>query len=144
MCERLLRLKHFINLLGNRGTIPMGHRLTAPQWTIVENVVQLLQPFMLAQKLLEGEKYVTLSLVPPIINKIRSGLLQSTVNAEYSEFIKAKARDMLADFNLRWGSGEPGTVYDEWLTEGPNRRRKGLSTTTLLAFALDPIFKHLP
>jgi hypothetical protein len=39
-------------------------------WEIITDLKMLLQPFMLAQKLLEGQTYVTISLVPFVIYKM--------------------------------------------------------------------------
>ena len=47
-------------------------------------------------------------------------------------------------FELHWGCGEPGTVSREYLTEGPNRRPRGIPLITLLASLLDPRFKIGP
>ena len=75
MCERLLRLKVYFELMLQQNQIPNEYNLNPDHWSIVSDVVTLLKPFMLAQNLLEGEKYVTASLVPPIIAKIRSNLV---------------------------------------------------------------------
>jgi hypothetical protein len=144
MCERLLRLKVYIELMTAQEHIPAQYVLSESQWRKVKEVVTLLKPFMHAQKLLEGEKYVTASLVPPIISKIRSSLVGCIDDESTSTFIKTLAQKMLKDFNVRWGSGEDGTIFTEWFEEGPHRRRKGIPTQVLLAFALDPRFKHLP
>jgi hypothetical protein len=44
-------------------------------WNIILQVHKLLQPFKEAQKLLEGDKYVTLSLLPIAIKAIRVALI---------------------------------------------------------------------
>ena len=144
MCERLLALKDFICTMQIRNKIPEKYHLNEQNWQIIADIVELLKPFMLAQKLLEGEKYVTISLVPPIVDKIRSNLDSAAFNPENSLHIRNLSKTMLDDFNTRWGSGEAGTKFSESETEGNNRRRKGIPKVTLLAFALDPRFKHLP
>jgi hypothetical protein len=45
--------------------------LTSDQWKTVEALIVLLKPFMFAQQALEGESYVTISLVFTIIRTIR-------------------------------------------------------------------------
>jgi hypothetical protein len=50
--------------------------LTEAQWTVVQDLTILLKSFMVAQKLLEGESYVTISLIPYMIYKIRKDLPQ--------------------------------------------------------------------
>jgi hypothetical protein len=71
MCDRLLRLKMYLCLLKSEGALTCN--LTDSQWCIVCDLHNLLKPFMIAQKLLEGQIYVTISLVPYIIYKIRKG-----------------------------------------------------------------------
>ena len=61
MCDQLLRLKIYLCLLENEGVLTCN--LTHSQWCIVRDLHILLKPFMNAQKLLEGQTYVTISLV---------------------------------------------------------------------------------
>ncbi len=56
--------------------------LTEAQWTVVQDLTILLKPFMVAQKLLEGESYVTISLIPYMIYKIRKGLTTANTNPD--------------------------------------------------------------
>ena len=75
MCDRLLQLKIYFASLENEGDLTGN--LTDFQWLIVTDLHILLKPFMIAQRLLEGEAYVTISLVPYMVYKIRKGLLQA-------------------------------------------------------------------
>ena len=61
--------------------------LTDTQWALLKDVDTILKPFMLAQELLEGEKYVTLSLVVSVIEKIRKNLKAELLNTEHSEYV---------------------------------------------------------
>ena len=72
MCDFLLRLKMYLCLLENEGALTCN--LIDSQWCIVHDLHILLKPFMIAQKLLEGQTYVTISLVPYIVYKIRKAL----------------------------------------------------------------------
>jgi hypothetical protein len=145
MTERLLKLKAPIDFLQNNGNqIPRNHRLNDANWKIVKDLVDLLKPFMLAQKLLEGEKFTTQPLIPPVIAKIRSNLSIAQNNVNFSEHARAVASLMLSDFNERWGQGLPGTVFNEHKIRASRDRRKGIHLTTLVAFAMDPRFKDLP
>jgi hypothetical protein len=65
MCDRLLCLKIYLSLLKNEGDLTC--HLTNSQWLIVYDLHILLKPFMIAQKLMEGEAYVTISLVPYMV-----------------------------------------------------------------------------
>jgi len=141
MCERLLRLKLYFDLMQAEGTLDCN--LSPQQWVIISDICALLKPFMFAQKTFEGETYVTISMVPYILYRIRS-LLQEARVAPQNPHVANLLRKMANAFELHWGSGEPGTVSREYLTEGPNRRPRGMPLITLLASLLDPRFKFGP
>ncbi len=96
---------------------------------LVQRTVSLLKPFMQAQKLLEGEKYVTISLVFVMITQTRLNLIDATQDVTLSQQIRHLAAALLEDFNKRWGSGADGTVWSESSTRGNNNRRKGITTS---------------
>jgi hypothetical protein len=81
----------------------------------------LFEPFMSAQRLLEGESYVTISMIAFMIWKIRQGLLSAIESQESSQHVVHLARKMNNRFEEQWGCGEAGTVATEHLTEGPCR-----------------------
>jgi hypothetical protein len=68
MCEQLLHLKNILTIMHLDGDMRL--HLTEAQWTIVADMTVLLKPFMIAQRLLEGQSYVTISLIPYMIYKI--------------------------------------------------------------------------
>ena len=68
MCECLIRLQPYLSWLENEGKVYFTD-LTKSQWIIVEEFAALLKPFMLLQKMLEGHAYVTIRLVPYMIQK---------------------------------------------------------------------------
>jgi hypothetical protein len=115
--------------------------LTASQWEIVQDLCTLLFPFVVAQKLLEGEAYVTISFIPFIIYKIPSGLQDAITNERSSRHVITTALRMLTEFNVRFGSGADGTVAIENLTEGLRRRPKGIHMIQLISSILDPRMK---
>jgi hypothetical protein len=118
--------------------------LTAQQWLIVADTCVILKPFMFAQRTFEGEKYVTISLIPYVLYKIRS-LLEEVRNSAFTSFQVANLiRKMANAFEDHWGCGEPGTVATENLVEGRNRRPRGIPLLTLVASLLDPRFKFGP
>jgi len=137
MCERLLRLRPYFSLMEAEGELDCN--LTEEQWAIIKDTCDLLEPFMCAQKTLEGQKYVTISLVPLIIYSVRTGLIEKVEDVDNTSLqVRSLARVMLDCFNQHWGEGLPGTVAREHLTEGPNRRPKGIPRLTLVASILDP------
>ena len=96
----------------------MSYGLTENQWTDILSITSLLKPFMVIQEYLEAEKYVTISSIPIAINKIRTRLEEVLAGDTDSEAVKQLAKVMLEDFNVRWGSGIPGTVFNEHKTLG--------------------------
>jgi len=113
---RFLRLMTYLQLLEEEDERRCN--LTAQQWVIVKDLAALLRPFMVAQKLLEGESYVTISFIPFIIYKIRLGLQQAADDLNSSQHVANTATRMLAEFNIRFGTGVDGTVATENLTLG--------------------------
>ncbi len=88
MVNRLLELRVNIYVVGNSMVNRTNRNLanlTDAQWALLEDVDKILKPFMLPQELLEGEKYVTLSLVVSIIEKIRKNLKAELLKTEHSE-----------------------------------------------------------
>ena len=67
MLERMLYLKLYIMLMVRESLLLPTINLTNEQWMIVEDVCAILAPFKFVQKITEGEKYVTVSLIPGII-----------------------------------------------------------------------------
>ena len=108
MCERLVVLKLYIQLLvGSNKQIP---NLTTAQWNIIESQVAVLEPFMHIQKMIEGQKYVNISLIPYLVFKVRKHLVTSIASysaAGQSPSILALLKKMLVDFNDRWYSTHP-------------------------------------
>lgn len=73
-----MELKGCFDLMEIQGMLQCN--LSPAQWVIVGLVRDVLRPFILSQKVFEGEKYVTLSFAPGIVHGIRCGM-QSTENS---------------------------------------------------------------
>jgi len=142
MCERLMCLCPYFTLMEAEGNLDKN--LNEMQWQIVKDTTAVLEPFMCAQRLLEGESYVSISIIAHIIWKIRKGLLHAIELPESSEHVKQLAIKMNYKFEEQWGCGTPGTVATEHLAEGPRRRPKGIPRLALVASLLDPWFKFGP
>jgi hypothetical protein len=69
MVDCLIRLKTYFALLVEEDDLSCN--LSDVQWTIVADLQTTLKPIMLVQKLLEGQSYVTISLIPYLIYKVR-------------------------------------------------------------------------
>jgi hypothetical protein len=124
------------------------------QWDVMGTLELLLSPFMECQKFMEGDKYVTIISFLPFLVHLLRGIIDDMISSYSSERISACSEAvripvhacavaMKAKFVERWGSGEPGTVFDEHKTEGVRRIQKGLPLIAMLAAALDPRTKSL-
>lgn len=97
-------------------------KLTDAQWDSLELLRDLLEPIYEAQTALEGEKYITRSMLPYYVTKIRNEWT-GTANGDDNALAGAATR-LLEDFNERWPA-------DQW------------PTATLMAVALDPRTKYM-
>jgi hypothetical protein len=147
MCKRLLELKQYIELMRAQDNINPSLMLSETQWTVIKEVTKLLEPFMVVQQMMEGEKYVTISLVPYLVWKVRDHLQRidtADEGEDISEHVRTVTKKMLEDFNARWGTGVEGTVFNDHLTQGNDRNRvKGLTKLQMFAAFLDPRMKKL-
>jgi len=145
MLERLLRLRTYIQM--GVQAVPQLWRhdktLTDAQWVIVTHVVEVLKPFMAAQRMMEGQSYVTISLVPFMVDKIRKKL-RSTAFEHDDMSIRHLGRKLFDDFIVRWGDSAADSVFDMHLSLGPMRRPQGLPLKTMLAAVVDPRTTHMP
>jgi hypothetical protein len=153
MVERLLRLKDSLNFMAAGRMIT--NNLSAAQWNLLKQIEVTLEPFMLAQQILEGEKYVTLSLVPRIIVVIRKRLIAARDGGEEeeeedgeervanSEYMQRILTTLLDSFNTEWGDGVTDTMYDEHLQPRVRQRHRGFRVLHMLAAFLDPRHKDL-
>jgi hypothetical protein len=139
MVDRLLRLKIYLTILQEEGDL--ANNLTDLQWKIISDLKTLLQPFMIAQRLLEGQTYVTISLVPYMIYKMRKDLTNAVSNELSSQHVVITGTRMLNKLNEIFGTGAPGTVAVDNFEEGARRRPKGIPILTLMASLLDPRMK---
>jgi len=139
MLERLLRLKMYLVILQEEGDFTGN--LSEDQWKIAADLKSLLQPFMIAQRLLEGESYITISLVPFMIYKIRKDLALAVQHEVASPHVVMVGTKMLNKLNETFGNGAEGTVVLDNFDEGARRRPKGIPMLTLMASILDPRMK---
>jgi hypothetical protein len=95
---------------------------------------------MCAQRLMEGESYVTISMYPYILQQIRVGL-NAILERPTSAQVYSLARKMNLLLEEHWGGVEPGTVAQEHISVGHMQRPKGIPKLELLASLLDPRFK---
>jgi hypothetical protein len=76
MRERLIHLQPALAAMAVNDKLVDSILISETDWKLFRQVHQLLQPFKYYQKLLEGDKYVTLSLLPIAIKAIRAALIE--------------------------------------------------------------------
>jgi hypothetical protein len=113
MCERAVRLRPHIDTMAGIGQQNrITNNLSVPQWRVIDDIVKILRPFMLAQKLLEGESYVTISLVPRVIHNLRQNIEIALAEPDNSEYVTTLLTDLKKSFVQEWGSGVTDTLFD--------------------------------
>ena len=122
MFDGLLHLKLALESIPATSACPVLNEL---EWWVLEVGAEVLRPLMLAMMTLEGQNYVTGSLVIPMVESIRKGLHAAHDRlVELGEAIGAQAFEkgqdfhmqdilqaMIDDFDSRWGDGEDINKY---------------------------------
>ena len=110
MIERLTAINPAIDAMKIDNQLG-GHEPLEPEdWEILEVTKKVLEPFMDAIKMLEGDSYVTASWVPQANNKIRAKL--QAFSAEEEETASTVvATNLLKDFEGRWFAN--GRSFDD-------------------------------
>jgi hypothetical protein len=155
MFEDLLHLKVALQSIPATKGCPVINEL---EWWVLEVGEEVLRPLMLVMMTLEGQKYVTDSLVIPMVERIRKGLheahdrlveLGESIGAQSFEkdqdfHIQGILETMIVDFESRWGDGTDIKKY----TLGTNNTNKGqpfgYTKGQVLCFTLDPRMVTLP
>jgi zinc finger BED domain-containing protein 1 (E3 SUMO-protein ligase ZBED1) len=147
MINRLLDLKESFSSLCERSLLSYDMKLTNEQWDALFEIKALLEPFMVVQKVLEGQKYLTASLVPYRIKKVRDGLEKVALHnrlpaiRDLATICSMMVQTGLTHIGVQVNQGQ----YSMSIKLSCNRnRKKGCPFPTLIASALDPRLKHLP
>ncbi len=130
MIERLIEQRWPVTAtLSDPSVTQRGKRyldLKADQWSLLEELSTALKPFECATVFMSGEKYITISAVPPLVK----GLLKSTQSAAFeSAPMRAFQLTAMEQLQQRW---KRETAFSD---TAPN--------TVILSTALDPRFKRL-
>ncbi|XP_070401545.1 E3 SUMO-protein ligase ZBED1-like [Nothobranchius furzeri] len=107
------RGKHYLDLKPN-------------QWSLIEELNQVLEPFHSATVFMSGEQYVTLSALPHVVDKIKKSLQSQNLESPPVVSFQTHAKEQVT---TRWKD------LGEFKPESPN--------ITLLAASLDPRFRKL-
>lgn len=142
MIQRLLDVKAAIDSMAISKELGDKESLQPVDWENLSNIVLVLKPFKNAQEMLEGQKYVTASLVPVAINHIRRKLTQLSGSEQPETASKELAKNLLEDFEARWG-GVNDHVFSSTVRRAAGNRQFGMHPALLIATFLDPRFKSL-
>ena len=127
MCERLVYLKQALLAMELDDQIPSKKVLTDGDWEVIKLVHKVLKPSESAMIVLEGENYVTVSMIPTVIKAILTKL-RDVSNARVASgpttLVNNLAMILLKDFRLRW-LGDKESKFDGKLKHGCGRRQCG-------------------
>jgi len=154
LVERVLKLEELIKEMfhqefRNRTSVnqPMlleKYSLSDEDFDGLRNMLHILKPLQSAQRALEGDKYVSISLVPYIIHQLQIELegCLGAANPDTQNDLISLLDKMIDDFNSRWGE-EPS--YSHETRRGDGNRQIGIHAYSYWAMALDPrTKKYLP
>jgi hypothetical protein len=148
MCERLIHLQPALAAVALDNRLPESILLNETDWMTIREVHKLLKQCKDAQELLEGDKYVTLSLLPIAIKAIRAALIRIVGAGEgegaAQNRVRNLAKRLLFDFRERW-KPDNASQYLVWdvITRGCGIQQVGLHRLAAFASVLDPRIKLL-
>jgi len=153
MIQRAIRLQPAITIM-KRNEIMMRQQnwrqaqpskleqlcLEEQQFDTLVFMEELLAPFADAQRCLEGERYVNVSLIVLIIKKLQTALVGALAASEHQQELHRVVEEMLADFNERWGEE---ILYSSQMTRISGNRQQGIPKYAYWGSLLDPRTKKL-
>ena len=145
MVKRLNLLMPCIDSLFAGGQVSASgesRQLTEMQKKILVQAEKVLEPIAVFQEMLEGEKFVTLSLVPFGVYTICLELQKFAASNQLGEPVKHLASVLLNDF-VRKRYGDGSWVFHEEVVVGRLNRYVSLHPIAIVVAALDPQFKTL-
>jgi hypothetical protein len=147
MCECLILLQPALAAMAVDNKLADSILLNETDWKIIKQVHHSLKPFKDAQKLLEDDNYVTLSLLPIAIKAIRLALIKivgAQGDGEAQNRVKNLVKRLLFDFHARWKDGEASQHLEGGVVpRGRGIQQVGLHPLAAFASALDPRTKQL-
>lgn len=104
MCKRLKELRLPVSMvMANREVVNLQKRqqleLTTESWFVLESLCDVLEPFAVLTKYLEGQSYVSISALQPLIKGV---LLAMDVNVDDAEFIANFKREASVQLESRF------------------------------------------
>ena len=117
--------------------------LSKEEWRVLGELRTVLKPFQVAQQAFEGQKYVTISMIPFVLYCIHSELtrLVEVFGSEVNSSVKVCADKLLESFDERFGNIT--APFSRTTRRGFGSRQVGLHRAVMFAHSLDPRFKGL-
>jgi hypothetical protein len=145
MGGRLVRLKAALIWMSFNKNIDQELMLTDEQWQILAQITQCLKTMAKWQRLLEGDKFVTASLVVLAIHSICSNFKKTIADASTLLPVKKLTEKLLKDFDDQFvPEGPAGKVkYTGRADIGHRNRYNGVHPYYFIASLLDPRTKGM-
>ena len=140
MIRRLRFLRPAIGSLIGSGEVDCEN-LSDAEWEILEKVQNALSEASHAQRYLEGEKYVTASLVPRCIYKIRTRYANMLDDEDVPEPVRRLVKILLKDLDERWVPLDGKVQFDKDIKRGAMNRYIHIHPYFFYAAFLDPRMK---
>jgi hypothetical protein len=140
MFRSLLSQQHIISL-AVPGAI-VSENLTAGEWNLLEELVTYYRSFETAQRQLEGDRYVTSSLVLPRVHFLLKKVEEQILSTD-QEDAKIMLKIMRQDFIKRLNALAAGSIWNQTHLRDEFNMPVGVPNNFLVAAALDPRTKHL-
>ena len=136
--KRMFRQEFVNRIQENQPTLLEGYKLSDDDFDGLRNILHALKPIRVAQRCLEGELYVTISLLPYVIYQLDIELEQcfGAANPDADQQALSELLEkMLDDFRTRWGEG---VNYEFTIQRGARNRKIGIPAYAFWAMVLDP------
>jgi len=142
MMDRMLALRPVINQMRAGNFLVDVPKMTSSDWESIKQITEVLKPFKSAMKVLEGNKYVTGSLVASIVLALKKQLKIMASEAQPDTNSQRFAALLFKDLEERWVRSD-GVVFDGHVHRGAMNRQVGIHPAFIIATFLDPRYKNL-
>jgi len=152
MVARAIRLREALELLKRNELIARQQKgiqeqskiedlmLTEEQFQTLEVIEEVLKPFSDAQRCLEGDKYVNISLIVLCIKRLHGTLHSALAASVHNQELYDLLHDMITDFDNRWGQE---IQYNYNMVRRAFRRQEGIPRYAYWGALLDPRTKKI-
>jgi len=148
MLDRLFHIRESLIIFADQHGFPKQSKESAIEmfakadWDALDVLRKVLKPFRSVQVLLEGNKYVTSSLVIYIVHFVRAELKEIMSDNNLNTSVHRLVEKMVAKLEEIFGSVT--TPFRSTVLYGARNRQVGMNKALLFAHVLDPRFKTGP